>query len=80
VQGLSGLIPLSFGFDRSLLQGFDALLSLFELLPVLSHLGLEFGDLLVEFADSRVLRFSTPQQNCRDDADWGLEFLDLLVP
>lgn len=34
----------------------------------------------IEFTDSRVLRFSTPQENCGDDADWGLEFLDLFVP
>jgi hypothetical protein len=40
-------------------------------------LGLEFGDLSVEITDSSGLRLSTPQQNRGDNADWGLEFLDL---
>ena len=80
VDRLPGLIPLSLGFDSPLLEGFHALLLLFELLPLLSHLPLEFDDPLVEFADFRVQRLSTPQQNRGDNADWGLEFLDLLVP
>jgi hypothetical protein len=80
VDGLPGLIPLSLGFHSPLLQGLHALLLLFELLPLLSHLRLEFVDPLVEFADFRVQRLSTPQQNRGDNADWGLEFLDLLVP
>jgi hypothetical protein len=77
---LSGPIPLSFGFDSPSLEGFQALLLLLELLPLLSRLGFQFGDPLVEFADFRVLRLPTPQKNCGDNADWGLEFLDLLVP
>jgi hypothetical protein len=80
VDGLPGPIPLSLGFDSPLLECFHALLLLFELLPLLSHLRLEVDDPLVEFADFRVPRLSTPQQNRRDNADWGLEFLDLLVP
>jgi hypothetical protein len=80
VDGLSGLLLLSLRFHGPLLEGFQALLLLFELLPLLSHLGFEFGDPSVEFADSRALCLSTPQQNRRDNADWGLEFLDLLVP
>jgi hypothetical protein len=77
---LSGPIPFSLGFDSPLLEGFQALLLLLELVPLLSHLGFEFGDPLVEFADFRVLRLSTPQQDCGDNAEGGLEFLDLLVP
>jgi hypothetical protein len=80
VDGLPGLIPLSLCFHGPLLEDFQALLLLFQLPPLLSHLGFEFGDPLVEFADSRVLCLSTPEQNRRDHADWGLELLDLFVP
>jgi hypothetical protein len=80
VDGLPGLIPFSLGFHSPPLEGFRALLLLFELLPLLSHLRLEFGDPLVEFADFRGLCLSTSEQNRGDNADGGLEFLDLLVP
>jgi hypothetical protein len=81
VDGLSSLIPLSLGLHSPLLEDFHPLSLLFELLlRLLSTLGFEFGDPLVEFADSRFLRLPTPQQNRGDNADWGLEFLDLLVP
>jgi hypothetical protein len=55
VDGLPGLIPLSLGFDSPLLEGFYALLLLFELLLLLCHLRFEFLDPLVEFADFRGL-------------------------
>jgi hypothetical protein len=55
IDGLSGLIALSLGFDRPLLEGFNSLLSLFQLPSLLIQLGLEFGNPLVEFADFRGL-------------------------
>ena len=51
LDGLPSLITLSLGFDSPLLEGFQALLLLFELLPLLVQLGLEFGDPLMEFPD-----------------------------
>jgi hypothetical protein len=62
------------------LKGFNFLLSLLELPLLLIQLGLEFGQPLAEFADFSGLRLSTPEQNCGDNADMGLEFLDLFVP
>jgi hypothetical protein len=80
VDALSGLITLSLGFDSPLLEGFNSLLLVLELLLLLIQLGPEFGDLSVEFTDSSGLCLSTPQQNRGDNADRGLEFLDLCVP
>jgi hypothetical protein len=77
---LPSLIPLSLCFDSPLLEAFNSSLFLFQLLLLLIQLGLEFGDPFVEFADFRTLSLSTPQQNRGHNADWGLEFLDLLVP
>jgi hypothetical protein len=50
VDGLSGLITLSLGFDSPLLEGFHFLLFLSELPLLLFYLGLEFVDLLAELA------------------------------
>ena len=47
---------------------------------MLIQVELEFGDLSVEFTDFSGLCLSTPQQNRGDNADRGLEFLDLCVP
>jgi hypothetical protein len=80
VDGLSGLITLSLGFDSPLLEGFHFLLFLLELLLLLIQLGLKFGDPLAEFAGFSGLRLSTPEQNCGDNVDRGLEFLDPFVP
>lgn len=80
VEALSGLITLPLGFDSPLLEAGNSFLLVLELLLLLIQLGLEFGDLSVEITDSSGLRLSTPQQNCGDNADWGLEFLDLCVP
>jgi hypothetical protein len=55
IDGLSGLIALSLGLDRPLLEGFNSLLFLFQLPSLLIQLGLEFGNPLVEFADFRGL-------------------------
>ncbi len=75
-----GLITLAFGFDKPLLEGFHSFLLVFELLLLLIQLGLEFGDLSFEFADSSGLRLSTPQQNRGDNPERGLEFVDLSIP
>ena len=80
VDGLSGLISLSLGFHRPLLEGFNSLLLLFELPSLLIQLGVEVGDPLAEFGDFRGLCLPTPEQNRGDNAEGGLEFLDLLVP
>jgi hypothetical protein len=53
---------------------------LVKLLLLVIQLGLEFGNLLVEFPDFTRLCLSTPQQNRGDNVDWRLEFLDLFVP
>ena len=79
VHGLFGLITLSLCFDSPLLEGFNFLLFLLELLLLLIQLGLKFGDPLAQFTDFSGLRLSTPEQNCGDNADRGLEFLDLFV-
>jgi hypothetical protein len=55
IDGLSGLIALSLGFDRPLLEGFNSLLLLFQLPSLLIQLGLEFGNPLIELADFRGL-------------------------
>ena len=80
VDGLSGPITLSLCLDSPLLDGFNLLLFLLELLLLLFQLGLEFREPLAEFADFSGLRLSTPEQNRGDNADRGLEFLDLFVP
>ena len=80
VDGLFGLITLSLCFDSPLLEAFNVLLFLLELLLLLIQLGLKFGDPLAEFTDFGGLRLSTPQQNCGGNAGGGLEFLDLFVP
>ena len=77
---LPSLITLSLGFDNPLLKGFNFLLLLLEMLLLLIQYGLELGQPLAEFADFSGLRLSTPEQNCGDNADRGLEFLDLFVP
>lgn len=56
------------------------MLLLLEMLLLLIQLGLEFGQPLAEFADFSGLRLSTPEQNCGDNADRGLEFLDTFLP
>ena len=50
VDGLFGLITLSLGLHRSLYEPTDFCLALFELLPLLLYLSLEFLDLLTELA------------------------------
>lgn len=80
VDGLFGLIAFSLGFDTSVLESFDSMLLVLQLLLLLVQLGLEFSNLFVEFTDFGSLRLSTPQQNRGDNADGGLEFLDLFVP
>jgi hypothetical protein len=79
-DGLPSPITLSLCFDNPLLKSFNFLLLLLELLLLLIQLGLDFDQPLAEFADFRGLRLSTPEQNCGDNADRGLEFLDLFVP
>lgn len=79
-DGLPGLITLLLCFDYPLLKGSNFLLLLLEMLSLLIQLGLEFGQPLADFADFCDLRLPTPEQNCGDNADRGLEFLDLFVP
>jgi hypothetical protein len=72
VDGLSGLITLPLGFDNPLLESFDSLLFLLELLLLLIQLGLKVGDPSAEFADFTGVCLSTPEQNRSDNvASWA---------